>query len=301
MTARNYLSEAPPYAVEQAIERLGANLRTARLRRNLTIAGVAEKIGTGPRAVMDAEKGKPSTGIVVYVALLWAYDLLGPASDLADPARDEEGLPLMLCLYHATRRDRTRDRRRRRRGAGGDANRRPHVDRYLHGRNAAKDTHRHRDRWSYVRMAEELRRICANPDHQAAELYRRMCFNALISNTDDHPRNHALIARETAWKLSPAYDLMPDTPVSRERRELAMSCGDWGRYANATNLLSQSARIHLKRQEAEAAIDAMENQVATSWYEIARREGVSEQDCEKIRSAFAYPGFRLDLSEQQSG
>ena len=96
MTARNLLSETPPYPVEQAIKRLGANLRTARLRRNLTIGEVAEKIGTGPRAVSDAEKGKPSTGAVVYTALLWAYDLLGPFADLADPARDEEGLSLEL-------------------------------------------------------------------------------------------------------------------------------------------------------------------------------------------------------------
>lgn len=96
MVAKNLLSQAPPFPVEQAIRRLGANLRTARLRRNLTIEAVAEKIGTGPRAVADAEKGKPSTGIVVYAALLWAYDLLEPMQDLADPARDAEGLALDL-------------------------------------------------------------------------------------------------------------------------------------------------------------------------------------------------------------
>ena len=96
MTAKNLLSTAPPYPVEQAIKRLGVNLRTARLRRNLTIEDVAQKIGTGPRAVSDAEKGKPSTGLVVYTALLWTYDLLGPVSELADPARDEEGLMLEL-------------------------------------------------------------------------------------------------------------------------------------------------------------------------------------------------------------
>jgi transcriptional regulator with XRE-family HTH domain len=96
MTANNLLRKAPPYPVEQAIKRLGVNLRTARLRRNLTIKDVAQKIGTGPRAVMDAEKGKPATGMVVYTALLWTYDLLGPLSELADPARDEEGLTLEL-------------------------------------------------------------------------------------------------------------------------------------------------------------------------------------------------------------
>lgn len=87
---------APPYPVEQAIKRLGTNLRTARLRRNLTVKEVSEKIGTGPRAVADAEKGKISTGIAVYTALLWVYDLLEPMNELADPALDKEGLSLSL-------------------------------------------------------------------------------------------------------------------------------------------------------------------------------------------------------------
>ncbi len=96
MTAKNILTTAPPYRVEQALKRLGANLRTARLRRNLTINSVAEKIGTGPRPVSDAEKGKPSTSAAVYVALLWAYDLLDQLSDVAGPALDEEGIALSL-------------------------------------------------------------------------------------------------------------------------------------------------------------------------------------------------------------
>ena len=94
MVAKNKLQTAPPYPVEQALTRLGENLRTARMRRKMTIENVAERIGTGPRAVMDAEKGKPSTGIVVYTALLWLYGLLRPFEDLADPAKDKEGLSL---------------------------------------------------------------------------------------------------------------------------------------------------------------------------------------------------------------
>jgi transcriptional regulator with XRE-family HTH domain len=105
MSRKNTLLAAPPYPVEQAIKRLGANLRAARLRRNLTIEEVGEKIGTGPRAVSDAEKGKVATGTVVYVALLWAYDLLDPMSDLADPALDETGLALSLSRERARARD----------------------------------------------------------------------------------------------------------------------------------------------------------------------------------------------------
>jgi transcriptional regulator with XRE-family HTH domain len=103
----NSLLEAQPYPVEQALRKLGGNLRTARLRRGLTIHEAAEKIGTGPRAVSDAERGKPSTGIAVYAALLWLYDLLGAFEDIANPSKDEQGLTL------ASRRGRVRARRSR--------------------------------------------------------------------------------------------------------------------------------------------------------------------------------------------
>ena len=155
-----------------------------------------------------------------------------------------------------------------------------------------EDTYQSRDKWSYVLLAEEVRRVCADPAQNAAELFRRMCFNALISNIDDHPRNHALIAKEAEWKLSPAYDLTPAVPVSMERRDLALECGDAGRFANASNLLSQSARFLLESGGAAAMIDAMEAQVRRTWYATARAAGVSERDCERIATAFAYPGFR---------
>ena len=105
MVARNKLLSAPPYAVEQALKRLGANLRTARVRRRLTVEEVAHKIGTGVRAISDAEKGKPSTNIAVYTALLWTYGLMTDFESLADPTHDREGQTLSLA------RERTRARR----------------------------------------------------------------------------------------------------------------------------------------------------------------------------------------------
>ena len=72
-----------------------------------------------------------------------------------------------------------------------------------------------------------------------------------------------------------------------------MSCGDLGRYANAENLLSQSERFLVKRQDAESIVSELEQKIEKSWYEAARREGVSEQDCGRIKGAFVYPGFRL--------
>ena len=94
MSQKNLLLQSPPFAVEKALRDLGENLRTARIRRNMTIAEAAERIGTGPRAVMDAEKGKASTGIVVYTALLWLYGQLTQLEEVAAPGNDKEGLLL---------------------------------------------------------------------------------------------------------------------------------------------------------------------------------------------------------------
>jgi transcriptional regulator with XRE-family HTH domain len=101
MVARNKLLTAPPYPVEQTLKRLGADLRTARLRRNLTIEDMAQRIGTGVRAVADAEKGKPSTGVAIYMALLWALDLLGQMDDVGAPEKDSEGLALVALRERA--------------------------------------------------------------------------------------------------------------------------------------------------------------------------------------------------------
>jgi serine/threonine-protein kinase HipA len=155
----------------------------------------------------------------------------------------------------------------------------------------AEDTIHQRDRWSYVFMAEELRRIVAEPKKDAAELFRRMCFNALISNLDDHPRNHALMALDREWRLSPAYDLTPSPVISLDHRELAMACGDQGRFANAANLLTQHSRFLLDEDEAKAIISTMTEQVRATWYGVVRAHGVSEKDAETIRGAFVYAGF----------
>ena len=94
MPKKNMLLSAPPFAVKDAIVRLGKNLRTCRLRRNISIEDVAERIGVSRYTVAEAERGRPSTSIAVYVALLWSYGLLDQVGSVADPAGDEEGLAL---------------------------------------------------------------------------------------------------------------------------------------------------------------------------------------------------------------
>jgi len=85
---------APPAAVEQAVAQLGANIATARLRRQWRQKDLAEKAGVTRGTVMSIERGKLGTGIGAYVAVLWALGLQGDVALLAAPERDLEGRTL---------------------------------------------------------------------------------------------------------------------------------------------------------------------------------------------------------------
>ena len=133
--------------------------------------------------------------------------------------------------------------------------------------------------------------MSARPAEDLRELFGRICFNAAVSNLDDHPRNHAVVAKERDWRLSPAFDLTPSPVVALERRDLAMACGRFGRYANKTNLLTEPGRFLLEEAEARAIFERIAKTVREQWRARMRRAGVSEGDCEAIRSAFVYDGL----------
>ena len=91
---RSRIAEVPPAAVEEALEQLGRNLRTARLRRRLPQAVLAERVGVSRFLLADMEKGKPTVGIAAHLGVLWALGLLSHMQAVADPDRDEEGKAL---------------------------------------------------------------------------------------------------------------------------------------------------------------------------------------------------------------
>ena len=153
----------------------------------------------------------------------------------------------------------------------------------------AEDSATARERWSYLLLADEIRRTSVNPPADLRELFGRMCFNAAVSNTDDHPRNHALIADRGGWRLSPAYDITPTPTASLEPPILAMDCGFDGRIASRENLLSAAGRFLLNRSEAEAILDSIFATVGGCWQNATREAGVSVADMQKIAPAFVRP------------
>ncbi len=88
------ISKSPPAAIEEALERLGRNIRTARIRRKLPQEDLARRMGVSRFVVADVERGKASTGVAAYMGALWGLGLLAHMRDVADPDRDEEGKTL---------------------------------------------------------------------------------------------------------------------------------------------------------------------------------------------------------------
>lgn len=142
-----------------------------------------------------------------------------------------------------------------------------------------------RERWSYPLLADELRRWSEKPGNDRIELFRRIVFNAAVTNNDDHPRNHAVRRTARGWRLTPAYDLVPAPVVSLERRDLAMTVGTYGRTASVYNLLSQCDRFGLTAGAARKEIDQMVSTLKT-WRDHFRACGVSAKDADYIAPAF---------------
>ena len=147
-----------------------------------------------------------------------------------------------------------------------------------------------RDRtvWNYPALADRMRATILAQPEQIRELFRRMVFNVLCRNTDDHPRNHAIVWGERGFALSPAYDIVPTPTRSGIGTDFlhSMSLGTKGREASLPNALSLSPRFGLTLHEAEDVVGDMKACVA-NWEEHYRTFAVSTVDIEATWACFA--------------
>ena len=118
------------------------------------------------------------------------------------------------------------------------------------------------------------------------ELFARMVFNILVSNDDDHLRNHAFLYDERAagWRLSPLYDVVPK-PQAAQERMLHLSVGQQGRLARLDNALTGAGRFGLLPPAAAAIIDRVVRAVR-SWRDTFEQLGVAKRDCDQVATAF---------------
>lgn len=141
-----------------------------------------------------------------------------------------------------------------------------------------------REKWSYVDLADQMRRWIVNPSSDLHELFKRIVFNGLVSNTDDHPRNHGFINTGNGYMLSPVYDLVPK-PETGSTRYLAMPFGKKGREFNVDNLLSNAEAFDLSKDDAKAIYENLKS-TTSNWRSFFTASGLANADMLYLENAF---------------
>jgi serine/threonine-protein kinase HipA len=151
------------------------------------------------------------------------------------------------------------------------------------------------ERGSYPELVDVLTQHGARAADDARETYRRMVFNVLISNVDDHLRNHGFVwAGRDGWTLSPVYDLNP-TPTDVHPRILTTNISLDEGTCDLDLVLSVAEFFGL----ADAAAKSTIKQVATataSWREVAAEAGVSQAESRRMQSAFEHKDLKQALA-----
>lgn len=137
---------------------------------------------------------------------------------------------------------------------------------------------------SYLDIADAIERYSADAGEELRQLWRRIAFSILISNTDDHLRNHGFLRTSTAgWSLSPAFDLNPDPEPGPKRLSTAIG---YDTDAARLDVLIEVAE-HFRLGETQAGIVIGEVEAATSeWRSVARRAGIEGAGVERMAPAF---------------
>ena len=142
----------------------------------------------------------------------------------------------------------------------------------------------HEEDRSYLEIVDAFRQLGGEPESDARQLWRRMVFNILVSNTDDHPRNHGLLLGSRGWRLAPAFDMNPcPHDVGGGLHALAISAED---HTGSLDLaLSVANYFGLSSKEASAIAGEVGLAVA-SWRETALAHKIPKHEIERLSSAF---------------
>ena len=140
---------------------------------------------------------------------------------------------------------------------------------------------------SYLEIVDALRQHGAAPKADMEALWRRLVFSILISNTDDHLRNHGFLYQgQEGWRLSPAYDLNP-VPVDIKPRILTTAINEDDTTASLA--LAMEVAPYFELEEAEAQKIAAEvGKAVGKWRDEAARHDLSKPEIERMASAFEH-------------
>ena len=158
----------------------------------------------------------------------------------------------------------------------------------------AMTQHADREEASYLELVDVITENGANPKEDRKELFRRVTFSILVSNTDDHLRNHGFLwMGNDGWTLSPAYDINP-TPEEKKPRILTTLIDYHEGTCSIELLRSVAEEYSIKLSDADTII----NEVAKAtrqWKEVANKYDAPKSEIRQMSSAFEHHDLDIAL------
>jgi serine/threonine-protein kinase HipA len=154
---------------------------------------------------------------------------------------------------------------------------------------------------SYVELADIIRARFTDPQASLRELYKRMVFNILVGNTDDHARNHAAFWDGRQLRLTPAYDICPQARNNPEANQ-AIYIADQNRRSQLEVCRLAARHFLLRDDEARAIIDGQVAAIRENWQSVCDEAGLSPVDRtflwrRQFLNAYAFEGYAGGLPE----
>jgi serine/threonine-protein kinase HipA len=147
----------------------------------------------------------------------------------------------------------------------------------------------HADGIGYLDLVGFIMQHCPAAKEDLEQLWRRMLFNVLVSNTDDHMRNHGFILTDKGWRLSPAYDMNPNEMGNG----LTLNISENSNTLDISLALETAHLYQLKIEKAESIITEMHLEIS-NWRSVAKKFGISNSEIEQTKRAFRLVPKRAD-------
>ena len=144
---------------------------------------------------------------------------------------------------------------------------------------------------SYLELVDVLRREGSEVETDLRELWRRVVFNILVSNTDDHLRNHGFVRDAVGWRLAPAYDLNP-MPSDVRPRIHALAIDEADTSGSLETALSVAPAFGFSKAADARAIARKVGSAVAKWRMVAAQCGIGKRDVERMSSAFEHEDLR---------
>jgi serine/threonine-protein kinase HipA len=145
---------------------------------------------------------------------------------------------------------------------------------------------------SYLEIVDALRQHGAAPKEDMQALWRRLVFNILISNTDDHLRNHGFLYEgPDGWRLSPAYDLNP-VPTDIKPRILTTAINEDDNTASLALAMEVAGYFELDADKARE-IATQVGKAVSKWRGEAAQHGLTKPEIDRMASAFEHQDLEM--------